>query len=294
MSDLVLLYSAEIFAGLEYRAVHLTANFGQVLTRSNLQDSQISGLIADMASAEGRLDTAETHITTAEADIVGLKQRSPSGGYTVTSSTHTASLEHPIIWLDGSAGANPVITLPDTAGMVGGERIECASSPIITTVTVNVEDINGLTESFIIPGGESWTAVVQLTGVGAPVWTVSIERVSGYNKMLAIYDRNYTITAEMTRRYSSFIALNQYVVGTSMVYSVYLPKIADVGAIRILGYVYSQDHSSDNKYVIREAAADGGAYILTVEGHDGENAWYEFFSDPIAESWLYRKITWVV
>lgn len=281
MANLSLLYLAEIVSGLRYKALHLTANFNQLITRSNLQDSQIASLQAGETAAEGRLTAAEANIETAQADINTLEAIVGQGGTWTSSDPFTVDLDSSrVIYVTGYTLGT--VKLPYAGGLAGGQQVVLHSNENLISWELEVWNASGsATATYTIRGGFSAVATLVKPGSGDPAqWRVAIEAGG-------LVDSSETVISDRSLDASDFVSAHYDVsAGSTDTITLTLPKIDTLGLKMVLATVRASSAFCTAR--IKSHADDGGITIATATNAEKH---YLLASDERKNRWHVVELT---
>lgn len=278
MTPLSLLYVAEILAGLKYKAVHLTANFGQLIARSNAHDTKITALEAGEASAVARLGAIEGDVTEAQANITSLQASLEGSAYKVTSSPHTIDIDHhATITIDRDL-VNPVVRLPYAGGRAAGLRVFIYGDPSSDTPwTLEVENSSsGVTGTYyLLPGANVKATLVISESSSISKWVVDVDRAS-------VVSSHNIVTSTLALSQGD-IETGALVVKNTTISAIIvtLPAIANLGTMLMPVTV---DAVSTGDITIKAHASDGGATLVSLTTNNA-SAHYLLAANTYTSTW---------
>ena len=290
MANLSLLYSNEIVAGLKVKAAHLKANFLQLITRSNLQDSQIADLQSANTGLTGRVSTTESEISTLTTNVDGLLERFPAAADMAIATPYTVDFTKPNVFVPaGGYGTTvPEITVPKPDDLPYGSVVTIASDRGSELITISVKQYNdGSTDTIKLRGGGYVRLEVVKDYSGTPTTMIprwEVVSSSGIvRSWLEFTDEDGSLEPSNVTDYSGIS-----ITATSGNRTLTLPKISRSGADPILVRAYT---TTIRHVMVVEHASDGGSTVIDHSG-SGLTTWYELRPEYDGSAWKYRSITW--
>ena len=286
MANLSLLYMAEIVSGLRYKAVHLTANFGQLISRSNLQDSQIVDLQEEGASTVSRVTELEGDVSDAEANITALQAALAGTAYRATVTPFTVDLDAATTITPASTLTNPTVILPYWGARLGGETVVIYGAPNPYgkwTLGVTQSSLPGHITYYEMRYGSVVVAyLVKASSSTLCRWEFGVIKggeIKGYTTI-----STNGLAIDVTDFMDGPLVVTNSELGVNHTHA--LPAIAEMGN----GFVHLITRTtSTGDLTITEHASDGGSLVISQT--DASTHHYLMSHDTLTGSWRKVELT---